>query len=116
MKLYVDENIPQQIVTRLRTEGYQVEYVTRSVEDSILLNEAYRENALFITLDKDFERLVLDEHKPTAGVLLLRIATSIPIKDRAQILVNMLRHRSKEIQGAFSTLTESVIDIRRPLS
>jgi DNA-dependent RNA polymerase auxiliary subunit epsilon len=33
MNIYVDENIPQKIATRLKAEGYRVEYVTRSVED-----------------------------------------------------------------------------------
>jgi len=115
VNIFVDENVPQQIVLRLRAEGYQVEYVTRQVEDRSILEEGYQQQALLITSDKDFERMVLDEHRPTAGVLLLRITRTIPIKDRAQILVNMLQHRQNELQGTFTTLTEAIIDIRRPL-
>jgi hypothetical protein len=37
MIIYVDENVPQKIATRLKEEGYKVEYVTRSVEDRILM-------------------------------------------------------------------------------
>src|SRR5713226_4662307 len=107
MKLLVDENIPLPIVTCLRSEGYEVEYVQHRVEDRIILETAYQQNALLITLDKDFERLVLDDHRPTAGVLHIRIRTSIPIADRTKILVNVLRHRSKELQEAFTTLTET---------
>ena len=33
MIIYVDENVPQKITARLRAEGYNVEYVTRRVED-----------------------------------------------------------------------------------
>ena len=33
MIVFVDENVPLKITTRLRQEGYQVEYVTRSVAD-----------------------------------------------------------------------------------
>ena len=115
MKIYVDENIAQQIVTRLRAEGYSVEYVTRQVDDRLILEEAYTQQALLIPSDKDFERLVLNEHRPTFGVVLLRISRSMPITDRAKILVNVLRHRRKELEGAFTTLTEAIIDIRRPL-
>jgi predicted nuclease of predicted toxin-antitoxin system len=115
MNIFADENIPQQIVTQLRAEGHQVEYVMRRVEDRILLEDAYKRQALLITSDKDFERLVLDEGRPTTGVLLLRISRAIPIRDRARILVNVLRHRQNELQGAFTTLTEAIIDIRRPL-
>ena len=67
MKIFVDENVPQKITSRLREEGYQVEYVTRSVED------------------------------------------------RAQIVVNMLRKYKDKLQGTFTSVTESAIDIRRPL-
>lgn len=115
MIIYVDENVPLKITIRLRAEGYQVEYVTRRVEDRDILETAYKLNALLITSDKDFERLVLDEHRPTAGVILLRIATRIPIEHRAQIIVNMLRKYQEKLREAFTILTETVIDIRRPL-
>jgi DNA-dependent RNA polymerase auxiliary subunit epsilon len=46
MKIYVDENVPQKITTRLREDGYKVEYVTRSVEDRTLLEIAYKQNIL----------------------------------------------------------------------
>ncbi|MHB8596159.1 MAG: DUF5615 family PIN-like protein [Ktedonobacteraceae bacterium] len=115
MRICVDENVPQQIVTQLRTVGHQVEYVMRHVEDRLILEETYKQQALLVTSDKDFERLVLDEHRPTAGVLILRISRTIPIEDRAKILVNVLRHRQFELQGALAILTEAIIDIRRPL-
>ena len=115
MIIHVDENVPQKITTRLREEGHQVEYVTRSIEDRDVLEAAHKQKALLITSDKDFERLVLDERKPTAGVVLLRISTSIPIEHRAQIVVNMLRKYPEALQGACTTLTEAAVDIRRPV-
>ena len=115
MIIHVDETVPQKIATRLIEEGYKVEYVTRSVEDRTLLEIAHKQKALLITSDKDFERLVLDEHRPTAGVILLRIATRIPIEHRAQIVVNMLRKYKDKLEGTFTSVTESAIDIRRPL-
>jgi len=33
MIIYVDENVPQKITTRLKAEGYDVEYVKHRVED-----------------------------------------------------------------------------------
>jgi predicted nuclease of predicted toxin-antitoxin system len=115
MIIYVDENVPLKITSRLKQDGYQVEYVTRSIEDKDILEIAYKQKALLITSDKDFERLVLDERRATAGVILLRISTRIPIGNRAQIVVNMLRKYGEKLQGNFTTLTETAIDIRRPL-
>jgi predicted nuclease of predicted toxin-antitoxin system len=113
--IYVDENVPQKITTRLKEEGYTVEYVTRSIEDREILEIARKQQALLITSDKDFERLILDERRPTAGVILLRIATRIPIEHRAQIVVNMLRKYKDKLEGTFTSVTEAAIDIRRPL-
>ncbi len=115
MIIYVDENVPLKITTRLREEGYKVEYVTRSVEDRDILETARKQKALLITSDKDFERLVLDERIPTAGVILLRIATRIPVEHRAQIVVNVLRKYRGKLEGTLTKLTEAAIDIRRPL-
>ena len=115
MIIYIDENVPQKIATRLKEEGYRVEYVTRSVDDKDILEMAYQQKALLITSDKDFERLVLDERRETAGVILLRIPKRIPIEHRAQIVVNMLRKYRNKLQGTFATLTEAAIDIHRPL-
>ena len=114
--IYVDENVPQKIPARLRAEGYQVEYVTRSIEDKEILEMAYKKNALLITSDKDFERLVLDEHRATAGVVILLIATRIPIEDRATLIVNMLRRYKDKLQGTCTFLSEVTIDVHRPLS
>src|SRR6266550_4944452 len=114
MIIYIDENVPQKITTRLKEEGYKVEYVTRSIEDREILEIAHKQKVLLITSDKDFERLVLDERRPTAGVILLRMSTRIPIGHRAQIVINMLRKYGEKLQGNFTTLTEAAIDIRRP--
>jgi predicted nuclease of predicted toxin-antitoxin system len=115
MIIYVDENAPQKIAMRLKEEGYKVEYVARSVEDRTLLEIAHKQKALLITSDKDFERLVLDERRPTAGVILLRIATRIPVEHRSQIVINMLRKYKDKLEGTFTSVTEAAIDIRRPL-
>lgn len=115
MIIYVDENVPKKITTRLKAEGHQVEYVIRRIDDKDILEIAYSQKALLITSHKDFERLVLDEHKPTAGVILLRISKRIPIEHRAQIVVNVLRKYQDKLQGVFTTLTEAAVDIRRPL-
>lgn len=113
MNIFVDANIPQKIASCLREEGYSVEYVDRNAEDREIMELAHHNKALLITQDKDFERLVLDELRPTSGVILLRISKRIPIEHRAQILINMLRKYKDKLQGTCTSLTESYIDIRR---
>jgi predicted nuclease of predicted toxin-antitoxin system len=115
MKLLADTNVPQPITARLRAEGHEISYIQRTAPDHILLEDAYRQDILIITLDKDFQRLVLDEKRPTAGVLHLRIRPSIPVADWANIIVNLLSHREQELRGAYTILTESIVEIRRPI-
>jgi predicted nuclease of predicted toxin-antitoxin system len=115
MTIYVDENVPLKITQRLRAEGYKVEYVMRRLGDKEILEAAYQQNALLITSDKDFERMVMHEHRLTAGVILLRISTRIPIESRAQIVANALRRYKDNLQGTFTIITEGAVEIRHPL-
>ena len=114
--LYADENIPLKIVQRLRSEGYRVEYVSRSLPDKQILAKALAENALIITYDSDFSRMILDEGRPTAGVVVICISFRVPVEDEAQIIVEMLRRYKDKLSGACCFLSETIADIRHPLS
>ena len=114
--LYADENIPLKIVQRLRSEGYRVEYVPRSLPDKEILAKALAEHALILTYDSDFAHLVLDEGKSTAGIIILRISFRVPVEDEAQIIVGMLRRYKDKLFGACCFLSENIADIRHPLS
>lgn len=114
--LYADENIPLKIVQRLCSEGYAVTYVPRSLPDREILAKALAENALILTYDSDFSSMVLDEGRPTAGIIVIRISFRVPVEDEAQIIVEMLRRYSDKLFGACCFLSETVADIRHPLS
>ncbi len=115
MKIYADENVPLQMVSRLRADGHTVEYITLDVQDQDILASAFSENALLITSDEAFERLVLDEGKPTAGVIILRLSTLTPAEERARIAVNALRKYGNNLRGACGLLSETELDVRRPV-
>ena len=114
--LYAYENIPLKRVQRLRSEGYDVEYVPRRLPDKEILAKALAENALLLTYDNDFSRMVLDEGKSTAGIITLRISFRVPLEDEAQIIVEMLRRYKEKLFGACCFLSENIADIRHPLS
>jgi hypothetical protein len=58
--------------------------------------------------------MVLDEGKPTAGVIIIRIALRVPVVDKAKIVINTLRSYAGKLQGSCCFLTESSFDIHRP--
>jgi predicted nuclease of predicted toxin-antitoxin system len=102
-RFLADENCDFAIVRALRREDYDVlavsEYMQRSV-DSELLEQAYRENRILLTEDKDFGWLVFASHSDSAGVILVRF----PANKRstlAQSILQLVREHSDELQNAF---------------
>jgi predicted nuclease of predicted toxin-antitoxin system len=99
---------------RVFAQGHIVEYVPRTASDKEILASAQKESALLITSDKDFERLILDEHQPTAGVIIMRISGRVPVEDRATLVVNALRKHEDKIRGNCCSLSESFLDVQHP--
>lgn len=57
MNLLADESVDQQIVERLRQDGYSVQYVAEmdpGISDDVVLDLVDHEAALLLTADKDF--------------------------------------------------------------
>ena len=81
LKLVADECISVSIVASLRKEGCDVWHVLEgsagSSDDDVLSN-AYRQDRIILTEDKDFGELVYRFRKPAKGVIFIRI----PISDR----------------------------------
>jgi hypothetical protein len=83
--VYADETIPLHIVQQLRAKGYRVASVPRSMPDTAILARALAE------YDSDFLRPVLDEGKPDAGLIIVRMSFRVPVEDEAQMIVELLR-------------------------
>jgi len=76
LKFLADECCDTGLVASLRKDGHDVLYVTEkkagAIDDEIL-SDAYKEERILITEDKDFGELVYRFKKPTHGVVLLRV-------------------------------------------
>ncbi len=78
MRILVDENFPQALVTWLRGEGHDVLWVTSEMPraaDTQILEFAEAEGRVLFTIDKDFEQLAHQRRTPLrwAGVVLFKI-------------------------------------------
>jgi predicted nuclease of predicted toxin-antitoxin system len=82
MRLFADENIPLEAIRALRDAGHDVFSATESTPgapDSAHIARAIEEDRLIVTFDLDFALLAATAlPKPTAGVLLLRLAPQNP--------------------------------------
>ena len=75
MKFVADESCDHAVVRALRNDGYEVEAISevspRAIDD-VVLKMAVRKNAVLLTEDHDFGRLVHATGHMSTGVILLR--------------------------------------------
>ena len=106
LRFLADESCDFAVVRAIRADGYDVlavsEYTQRS-DDQELNEQAYLENRIVLTEDKDFGWLVFVSQVATAGVILIRFPGN-----RREALVRTVRiliqEKADEIQGAFVVL------------
>ena len=76
MRFLADECCDTGLVSSLREDGHDVLYVLErkpGVSDDEVLIEAYNEERILVTEDKDFGGLVYRLKKPSRGIILIRM-------------------------------------------
>jgi len=114
MNILADECIDQQIVARLRSEGYNVLYVAEfdpGIPDDVVLKQANECDAMLLTADKDFGELVFRLKHIHGGVMLLRLAGFSP-EQKADIVAEVFQHHAQGLQHNFSVVSPGMVRIR----
>jgi len=103
LRFLADESCDFVVVRALRAKGYDVlavsEYMRRSV-DSELIEQAFRENRVLLTEDKDFGWLVFASHSASAGVILIRFPSNLRLT-LGQSILQLVEQYSDELQNSF---------------
>jgi len=105
------------IADRLRSVGYNVEYVAEKdagISDDEVLEIANDKNTLLLTADKDFGELVFRQRRVTSGVVLIRLAGLSPTR-KAEIVVSTIKKHGTELMHSFSVITPGAIRIRHEI-
>ena len=79
MRFLVDECTGPAISNWLKTLGHEVICVydeCRGMEDTDILEKAFRENYILITNDKDFGTLIFKQQLQHHGIILLRLSSN----------------------------------------
>lgn len=114
MNFLADESVDQPIVKRLRADGHRVFAVAEmepSLPDDAVLTMANEQDALLLTVDKDFGELVFRQHRLSTGVVLIRLAGSPP-ETKAEIVSAAIRDHAGELTQAFSVVSHGMVRIR----
>ena len=114
MNLLIDESIGRPIVERLRHDGHTLtlaEEVAADRPDTEILALAQRLGAVVLTEDTDFGELVMHQHLPSAGVILVRLS-GMARAAQPEYVAQALAPHETALPGRFTVLMPSSIRIR----
>ena len=115
MKFLFDENIGWAVVEFFTKQDYDIKSVLedlRGYKDKEILEIAYKEERIVVTLDKDFCGLIFRDHIPCEGVILLRLSNESQ-KNIISVLRNVLENSYNEFSGNFVVVNDKNIRIRK---
>jgi predicted nuclease of predicted toxin-antitoxin system len=117
MKFLVDVNASGALARWLLENGYdvlRVADVDPRMEDTKILQWAWREKRVIITTDQDFEEMVWREKKQHHGILRLE---NLPRSDRISLMEYVLKHHSHDVaSGSIIIASSRKIRVRKPVS
>ena len=115
MKIIADEGMEARIVKSLRSEGYDIIYIAEdmfSLPDIEILQLGLNTKRVVLTKDKDFGELVFREKLPHSGVVLIRLAESMPTFQKAEIVTTAFQQFGDKFENSFSVIDEKFVRIR----
>lgn len=115
IKFVLDVGVGKKVESYLRDAGYEVISIldeNPSMKDNDILIIAVRENAMVVTMDKDFGELVFREQQFHSGVLLLRLEDATG-EEKAAVVKHILENYEAEINGNFCVFQNGKLRIRQ---
>jgi predicted nuclease of predicted toxin-antitoxin system len=113
MKFWVDENIASYVVSKLKQHGHEIYKAKRGTDDISILEYAIKEDAVIITCDQDFERLVLKERKPCNGIIWIHFSKYSILEELTAKLLRTIKVHENKLTTSFITLSLGDANIRR---
>ncbi len=115
MRFLIDESADARLAAHLRSLGHDAQLVAIShgtgLPDPEVLAIAQAEQRVLITDDRDFGELVFRQRQPHAGVIYLRLSTTL-LASRIARLDYVLGHYSDQLDQ-FLVVTDQRVRVRR---
>jgi predicted nuclease of predicted toxin-antitoxin system len=118
VKIVADENIDQQIVDRLRSDGHEVLSIADldpGIDDDAVLLKSRESNSVLVTADKDFGELIFRQHLLHSGVMLIRLSGLKP-EWKAELVALAFAKHADELSQGFAVLSRRALRLRKPFS
>ncbi len=113
MRFLVDECVGPSVVRWLRMNNHDATSAyedCRGWEDESILEKAYSEGRIVVTMDKDFGDMVFRMKLPHRGIILLRSAYCGP-SEKISMMEKVLSLPESDLSGRFVVVTETAIRI-----
>jgi predicted nuclease of predicted toxin-antitoxin system len=111
MRFIVDECTGPKVAEWLRAQGHEVfsvYEVSRGINDEQILDNAFDEDRILITNDKDFGEMIFRDHRKHRGVIFLRLSDERATK-KIEVLERLLANYADKIGEHFVTVTETKV-------
>lgn len=115
MKFIIDAGVGRSVETQLAADGHEVLPVRARdphLPDQEILRWAVQEQAIVVTMDKDFGDLIWKERLPHAGVVLLRMEEATG-PERAAAMHRIAQEFGAELPLAFTVFKNDRLRISR---
>jgi len=114
MKFIADEGVDAQIVSKLRSEGYDVLYIAEfdaGANDDDILKFANEDDRILITRDKDFGELVFRLNKIHSGIVLNRLF-QLDSSRKAALVLKVVNQYKEQLYGSYTVIQPGRIRVR----
>ncbi len=115
MRFLVDECTGPALAAWLHSRGHDVFSVydeARGMDDVDVIRQAFREERVLITADKDFGEKVYREKYPHRGVVLMRLENEMAY-NKIEIIRRLLDNYGEDLQEKFVVVTENYVRFAR---
>jgi predicted nuclease of predicted toxin-antitoxin system len=117
MRFLVDECTGPSVARRLEEQGHEVFSVydaARGSEDDDILRQAYAEDWILITNDRDFGEKIFRENYPHRGIIFLRLQDE-RARNKIQVLARLLQLYGDQIAERFIVASEMQVRFAGPI-
>lgn len=115
MIFILDESAPRLIADHLRQRGHEVVRIVdvdMGAPDEAVLERANTRDAILVTCDKDFGRMVFAEGRLATGVLFVRLA-GLAHETKAELVAAVVDEHGAALLGAFTVVSPGLTRLRR---
>ncbi len=113
-KIIIDAGVGRIIEEWLSRQGFNIIAISKinpEIADSDILKLANNEDAVIITMDKDFGELVFKNNSSHKGILLLRLEDAVA-EEKLSAIQNIFSNHSSQMKNNFCVYQNGKLRIR----